>query len=112
MNENTKTPIEELAATLARMTERAMTAEKERDEVKARSLDWYKSWERADKAHKEAQAALAAEIREHQATTAKLDEAAQIVKVLTDELERANNTHPAETDQRSGENKALCRENV
>lgn len=88
MSNNEKKPIELVTDLLATMTERATVAEKERDEVKARSLDWYKSWERVDKAHKETQAALAAEIREHQATKAELDEAMDAVNKLSAEIER------------------------
>lgn len=94
MDKNTRNPIELLTDLLATMTERATVAEKERDEAKARSLDWYKSWERADKESKETQAALAAEIREHQATKAKLEEAIHAVDVLNDELVRLTKTEP------------------
>lgn len=95
MNNHEKTPIEFLTDLLATMTLRATVAENERDEVKARSLDWYKSWERADKESKEAQAALAAEIREHQKTKAELEEAVHAVDVLNDELVRMEKTLPA-----------------
>lgn len=88
MNEN-KTPLQVLTDTLAAMTERAMNAEKERDKLKARSLDWYKSWERVDKAHKETQAALAEEIREHQKTKAELDDMSNALNVLLNEYEHA-----------------------
>lgn len=87
MNENAKTPIEELAAALASMTERAMKAEQERDEANAKKLDWFKSWERVDKEHKETQAALAAEIREHQKTMAALEETQRTAQALAETLE-------------------------
>lgn len=86
MNNNEKTPIELVTDLLAAMTARATEAEKERDELKARGLDWYKSWERADKAHKEVQVALAAEIEAHEKTKSDLEEATHIIDVLNDEL--------------------------
>lgn len=94
MDKNTRSPIELLTDLLATMTERATVAEKERDEAKARSLDWYKSWERADKESKEAQAALAAEIRAHEKTKSDLEEAAHTIDVLNDELVRITKAEP------------------
>lgn len=95
MSNNEKTPIELVTDLLAAMTLRATVAENERDEVKARSLDWYKSWERADKESKEAQAALAAEIRAHEKTKSDLEEAAHTIDVLNDELVRITKAEPA-----------------
>lgn len=87
MNEN-KTPIKQLTDALADMTERAMAAEKARDEANARSLEWYRKYEQKDKDHKEMEAILAAEIQGHKNTKAELEEAARAVHVLSDELER------------------------
>lgn len=112
MDNNTRTPIELLTDMLAAMTERAVAAEKERDEVKARSLDWYKSWERVDKAHKETQAALAEEIREHQKTKAELEEAIHAVDVLNDELVRITKKEPVAKADASPESVARSHESV
>ena len=87
MSNHEKTPIELLTDALAAMTERAIRAEKERDDVKTRNLEWYKRWETKDRQHKETQSSLAAEIREHQATQAELDEAMDAVNKLSAELE-------------------------
>lgn len=80
MNTHEKTPIELLTDALAAMTERAIRAEKERDDLKTRNLEWYKRWEAKDREHKETQGMLAAEIKEHQATKAKLDEAIDVIE--------------------------------
>lgn len=87
MSNHEKTPIELLTDALAAMTERAIRAEKERDDTKTRNLEWYKRWETKDREHKETQAALAAEIREHQTTKAELGEAMDAVNKLSAELE-------------------------
>ena len=63
MNENTKSPVQLMADLLGEMTQRALDAERERDEA------------RKDAELKEAQAKLSAEIEEHQRTRDKLREA-------------------------------------
>lgn len=86
MNE-TKTPLQLLTETLAAMTERAMKAEAERDEANTKRLEWYKSWERKDHEHKQTQAALASEIREHEKTKAELEEMSNALNALLNEYE-------------------------
>ena len=44
MNENTRTPIESMAALLAEMTERAMEAERQRDAAKEDADQWYRGY--------------------------------------------------------------------
>lgn len=93
MNEN-KTPLLMLTDALAAMTERATKAEQERDEAKARSLEWYRSYERKDKECKEMQGILNAEIQAHEKTKAELAEAEHAVDVLNDELVRMRKEAP------------------
>lgn len=112
MENNTRKPIELLTDMLATMTERAMKAEKERDEANARSLEWYRKWEQREKDYKEMQGILSAEIEEHQRTKSNLEEAVHAVDVLNDELCRMRKTEPAVTTQRSAKNSAICRETV
>lgn len=88
MAEKQRTPIEQLTDALAKMTERAMVAEKAKEAAEARALDWYKKWEQADKDYKELQGILNAEIQEHQKTKGELEEAVHAVDVLNDELVR------------------------
>lgn len=60
MNDTTKSPIELMAELLATMTARAVEAERERDEVRKSSDDWYQNWQNKDAALKEAEAKLEA----------------------------------------------------
>lgn len=82
------TPIKVLTDALATMTLRATLAERERDEAKARSIEWYKKWEQAHKEANEVSATLANEIREHRKAKTELEEAVRTVNILNDELER------------------------
>ena len=112
MSNETKKPIELLTDMLATMTERAMAAEKERDDANARSLEWYRNFEKKEKDFKEMQEILSAEIREHQKTKAELEEALHAVDVLNDELVRLTKLEPAELAQEGAENRAVCHENA
>lgn len=60
MNDTTKSPIELMAELLATMTARAVEAERERDETRKSSDDWYQNWQNKDAALKEAEAKLEA----------------------------------------------------
>nr|DAW23125.1 MAG TPA: hypothetical protein [Caudoviricetes sp.] len=75
MGEKTKTPIELMADLLATMTARAIEAERQLDEAKKSSDEWYQHWQDKDAALKEAEAKLRAEIGEHQETRRQLREA-------------------------------------
>lgn len=75
MDEKSKSPIELMADLLATMTARAIEAEHQRDEAEKSSDEWYKNWQTKDAALKEAEAKLADEIAEHQATRHQLREA-------------------------------------
>lgn len=74
MNENTKSPVQLMADLLGEMTQRALDAERERDEARQSSDEWYQNWQRKDAELKEAQAKLSAEIEEHQRTRDRLRE--------------------------------------
>lgn len=58
MNDITKSPIELIADLLATMTARAVEAERQRDEAKQHSDEWYQNWKNKDTALKEAEAKL------------------------------------------------------
>ena len=88
MSNTTKKPIELLTDMLASMTERLIATEKERDDADARSLEWYRKWEKAYKDNKEMQGILDAEIQAHLKTKGELEEAVHAVDVLNDELVR------------------------
>ncbi|MGP1348478.1 MAG: hypothetical protein ACTTK0_02395 [Stomatobaculum sp.] len=75
MNENTKSPVQLMADLLGEMTQRALDAERERDEARKSSDEWYQHWQHKDAKLKEAQAKLSAEIEEHQRTRDRLREA-------------------------------------
>lgn len=75
MNENTKSPVQLMADLLGEMTQRALDAERERDEARQSSDEWYQNWQHKDAELKEAQAKLSAEIEEHQRTRDRLREA-------------------------------------
>lgn len=75
MNENTKSPVQLMADLLGEMTQRALDAERERDEARQSSDEWYQNWQRKDAELKEAQTKLSAEIEEHQRTRDRLREA-------------------------------------
>jgi chromosome segregation ATPase len=75
MDKKTKTPIELMADLLATMTARAIEAERQLDEAKKSSDEWYQHWQDKDAALKEAEAKLRAEIGEHQETRRQLREA-------------------------------------
>lgn len=74
MNENTKSPVQLIADLLGEMTQRALDAERERDEASRSSDEWYQNWQRKDAELKEAQTKLSAEIEEHQRTRDRLRE--------------------------------------
>lgn len=98
MTLNTRTPIEQLTDYLAAMTARAMTAEKERDDANARSLDWYQKYEQKDKDNKEMQTVLSTEIQAHQSTKAELEAAYRVIEELNDELNRLKEPQKATTE--------------
>lgn len=75
MNENTKSPVQLMADLLGEMTQRALDAERERDEARQSSDEWYQHWQHKDAELKEAQTKLSAEIEEHQRTRDRLREA-------------------------------------
>lgn len=75
MDKKTKTPIELMADLLATMTAHAIEAERQLDEAKKSSDEWYQHWQDKDAALKEAEAKLRAEIGEHQETRRQLREA-------------------------------------
>lgn len=92
--EKQRTPIEQLTDALAKMTERAMVAENERDKERESSSRWYQKWSQVDKDYKELQGILSAEIQEHQKTKGELEEAVRAVDVLGKEL--ARHTKPSQ----------------
>lgn len=73
--EREKTPIELMADLLATVTARAVEAERQRDEARKSSDEWYRNWQHKDEQLKETEAKLAAEIEEHQSTRQALREA-------------------------------------
>lgn len=75
MDNETKNPIELVTELLAVMTARAVEAERQRDEARKTSDDWYTNWQRKDAELKEAEAKLHTEIGEHQETRRQLREA-------------------------------------
>lgn len=75
MDDKTKTPIELVTDLLAIMTARAVEAERQRDEAKKSSDEWYAFYQQKDAELKEAQAKLSAEIEDHQNTRQTLREA-------------------------------------
>lgn len=86
MKEIRRTPIEQLTDALAKMTERAMVAENEKEAADARALEWYRKWEQKDKEYKELQGILNAEVQAHQKTKGELEEAVRAVEALEKEL--------------------------
>lgn len=84
--EKQRTPIEQLTDALAKMTERAIVADKEKEAADARSLEWYRKWSQLDKDYKELQGILNAEIQAHQKTKGELEEAVRAVEALEKEL--------------------------
>lgn len=68
MDEKTKSPVALMADLLATMTERAMAAERQRDEARKNADDWHTYYVRKAEQLEEAEAKLAAEIEEHQIT--------------------------------------------
>lgn len=76
MNEQqTKGPIELVTDLLAAMTARAVEAERQLAEAKKSADEWYGYYQDKDKALKETEAKLSAEIAEHQSTRQALREA-------------------------------------
>lgn len=75
MNEAKRSPVQLMADLLGELTERTIEAERQRDEARKSSDEWYQNWQRKDAELKEAQAKLSAEIEEHQRTRDKLREA-------------------------------------
>lgn len=76
MNEQqTKNPIELVTALLATMTARTVEAERQLAEAKKNADEWYRFYQDKDKALKETEAKLSAEIAEHQSTRQALREA-------------------------------------
>lgn len=68
MDEKSKSPISLVADLLATMTERALEAERKRDEAKEEAENWYRHYMNKDTQLKEAEAKLAAEIEAHRDT--------------------------------------------
>lgn len=66
MEEKTKTPFELMAALLAEMTERAMTAERERDAAKYDADEWYRSYLRKTTELSEMVARFDAQVKENE----------------------------------------------
>lgn len=66
MSDKIKTPIENITALLAEMTERAMEAERQRDAAREDANEWYRSYMRKNAQHAEAEAMLAAQIKENE----------------------------------------------
>lgn len=73
--EHAKSPIELMADLLATMAARAVEAERQLDEARKSSDEWYQNWQRKDAQLKEVEAKLAEEIEEHQSTRQALREA-------------------------------------
>lgn len=75
MNEEIKSPVQLMADLLGRLAERVAEAERQRDEARQSSDEWYRHWQTKDAQLKEAEAKLAEEIEEHQNTRQALREA-------------------------------------
>lgn len=75
MGENKNHPIRQLTNHLSDLIIRLLDTERERDEARQSSEEWYQNWQRKDAQLKEAEAKLAAEIEEHQRTREALREA-------------------------------------
>ena len=75
MDENKNHPIRQLTNHLSDLIIRLLDTERERDEARQSSEEWYQIWQRKDAQLKEAEAKLAAEIEEHQRTREALREA-------------------------------------
>lgn len=75
MDENKNHPIRQLTNHLSDLIIRLLDTERERDEARKSSNDWYQSWQHKDTQLKETEAKLAAEIEEHQRTREALREA-------------------------------------
>ena len=93
-----RNPIEQLTDALAAMTERAMTAENEKEDANARSLEWYRKFEQKDKEHKEMQTILSDEIQAHLSTKAELEEAYRVIGELNDELNKLKTPQKSHTE--------------
>ena len=66
MDNSTKTPISRMAELLAEMTERAVEAERQRDAAKQDAENWYQIYHAKAEKLEEAEAALAAQIKENE----------------------------------------------
>ena len=75
MDENKNHPIRQLTNHLSDLIIRLIDTERERDEARKNSDDWYQHWQTKDAQLKETEAKLAAEIEEHQRTREALREA-------------------------------------
>lgn len=75
MDENKNHPIRQLTNHLSDLIIRLIDTERERDEARKSSDDWYQHWQTKDAQLKETEAKLAAEIEEHQRTREALREA-------------------------------------
>lgn len=75
MDDKKKSPIDLIAEALAKMTERAMEAERQRDAAKEDANNWYNLYQRRDAQLTETIHKLDAEIAEHQKTRAALKHA-------------------------------------
>lgn len=75
MDENKNHPIRQLTNHLSDLIIRLIDTERERDEARKSSDDWYQHWQTKDAQLKETEAKLAAEIEEHQRTREALRDA-------------------------------------
>ena len=80
MNEDKNNPIRQLTSFLADLIIRLTNTERELDEARKSSDEWYQHWQRKDAELKEAQAKLAEEIEAHQQTRKALREALETSK--------------------------------
>ena len=81
MDDKSKSPISLMADLLATMTERALEAERMRDEAKEGAEDWYRYYQEKDAQLKETKARLAEEIKAHRETRQALQKALETPEV-------------------------------
>ena len=72
MDDKLKSPVTLMAEALAKMTERAIEAERQRDAAKKDADNWYQNWQHKDAQVKRAEEALSAEIEAHEHTRSML----------------------------------------
>ena len=74
MNEKTTTPIEHMAYMLAKMTEIAIEAERQRDAAKNDAEQWYQNYLRKDAQLEEVEVELTAQINDNEKLRSKIAE--------------------------------------